>query len=483
MAAVRAAPPRRRPSSLQARQSQRDRFKDVGVVDEVVEADRTWRLRKFECDALNQLQRACAKGIGALMKARTPGSGEEVPAGTAEAMLEQALAKQTAAFTATIGSMSVAQLKALVVAFKAMQAQKTAERGELAERRDALRRRVGNILHPSVPVAKDEDEVALVKTVGPVGDAFRRPRSHYDLIVMIDGVDYERGQSTAGKRGYYLKGPGVALEQALIQLALEQLTAHGYTPLSPPLFVKGEVMQEVAQLSQFAEELFRVVGKASEVATDTAVDEKFLIATAEQPIAAFHRHERIEEKQLPIRYVGVSECFRQEVGSHGRDTRGIFRVKQFKKVEQFALCHPAESWALFEQMMARAEDFCQAIGLSYRVVNLPSGDLNLAAAKKHDLEAWFPGQGTYRELVSCSNCTDYQSRRLEVRLGGGVQGQNEYVHMLNSTLCATTRYVCCILESFQTEGGVVVPESLRRFMPERYREFLPFVREPPEVVP
>jgi len=191
----------------------------------------------------------------------------------------------------------------------------------------------------------------------------------------------------------------------------------GFTPLYTPFFMRKEVMQEVAQLSQFDEELYKVLGKGDR--GDNTVDEKYLIATSEQPIAAFHRGEWINADSLPIKYAGISSCFRQEAGSHGRDTRGIFRVHQFEKVEQFVLTspHDNESWKMFDEMIGNAEEFHQKLGLPYRIVNIVSGALNHAAAKKYDLEAWFPGSGAFRELVSCSNCTDYQARRLLVRYG------------------------------------------------------------------
>merc|ERR1719283_114290 len=190
-----------------------------------------------------------------------------------------------------------------------------------------------------------------------------------------------------------------------------------FTPLYTPFFMKKEVMQEVAQLSQFDDELYKVVGKGSENVEDKTVSEKYLIATSEQPIAAFHRDEWISEKQLPIKYAGISSCFRQEVGSHGRDTRGIFRVHQFEKVEQFVICspHDNESWKLLDEMVENAEEFYKALNIPYRIVGIVSGALNNAAAKKWDLEAWYPGSGSFRELCSCSNCTDYQSRRLLIR--------------------------------------------------------------------
>merc|ERR1739838_550277 len=229
-------------------------------------------------------------------------------------------------------------------------------------------------------------------------------------------------------------------------------------------------MQEVAQLSQFDEELYKVIGKSSEDSADASVDEKYLIATSEQPIAAYHRDEWMSTDQLPIRYAGLSTCFRQEVGSHGRDTRGIFRVHQFEKIEQFVITspHDDESWKTMDEMINNAENFCKMLNIPYRIVCIVSGALNNAAAKKLDLEAWFPGSGAFRELVSCSNCLDYQARRLRVRYGQTKKmNQNaEYCHMLNATLCATTRVICCILENNQTEEGIVVPELLRQFMPD-----------------
>merc|ERR1712037_985515 len=270
----------------------------------------------------------------------------------------------------------------------------------------------------------------------------------------IGGVDTERGAVTSGGRGYYLMGPAVFLQQGLIQLALQVLYTKGYSPLYTPFFMKKEVMKEVAQLSQFDDELYKVVGKGSEVEGDKTVSEKYLIATSEQPIAAFHRDEWISEKQLPIKYAGISSCFRQEVGSHGRDTRGIFRVHQFEKVEQFVICspHDDESWKLMDEMIGNAESFCQMLNIPYRIVAIVSGAL--------------------RELVSCSNCLDYQARRLRVRYGQTkkMNAATEYCHMLNSTLCAVTRVICVLLEMNQTETGIAVPDALKMYMPEKYKE-------------
>jgi len=301
---------------------------------------------------------------------------------------------------------------------------------------------------------------------------------------MIDGMNGEKGAVVSGGRGYFLTGAAVFLEQALIQLALHILHDKDYTPLYTPFFMRKEVMQEVAQLSQFDDELYKVVGKGSEKADENApADEKYLIATSEQPIAAYHRDEWLPEASLPIKYAGLSTCFRQEVGSHGRDTRGIFRVHQFEKVEQFVLTSPHDnkSWEMMDEMIGNAESFYQILGIPYRVVNIVSGALNHAAAKKLDLEAWFCGSGAFRELVSCSNCLEYQARRLLVRYGQTkkMNANVDYVHMLNATMCATTRVICAILETHQTETGVKVPECLKMYMPAKYRDEIPFVKPAP----
>ncbi|KAG7176250.1 serine--tRNA ligase, cytoplasmic-like [Homarus americanus] len=334
--------------------------------------------------------------------------------------------------------------------------------------RDAVLKEIGNIVYEDVPVSQDEDNNAVVRTFG---EESKKKYSHVDLISMIGGSDSKRGSVTSGGRGYYLMGPAVYLERAIVELALSVLNKKGYNPIVTPFFMRKEVMQEVAQLSQFDEELYKVLGKGDVPGSDQ-VDEKYLIATSEQPIAAFHRDEWIPTDQLPIRYAGLSYCFRQEVGSHGRDTRGIFRVEQFCLTSP----HDGASWTMMDEMITNAEELCKMLGLPYRLVNIVSGELNNAAAKKLDLEAYFPGSGAYRELVSCSNCLDYQSRRLKVRYGATKKMNTavEYVHMLNATMCATTRVICALLENYQTEDGITVPEAIRQYMPNDYKEFIPF---------
>jgi len=334
---------------------------------------------------------------------------------------------------------------------------------------------VGNIVHESVPVsASEEDNAIVAEWPGPLGAfAFKEEarRHHHELLEMIDGYEPERGVKVAGHRAYFLKGIGVRLNQALIAYGTEFLSKRGYTPLSTPFFMNKAVMARTAQLEEFDEALYTVIGEHNE--------EKYLIATSEQPISAFHEGEWLDPKELPLRYAGISSCFRKEAGAHGKDTWGIFRVHQFEKVEQFCITEPEKSWEEHDNMIKTAEAFYQSLELPYHVVTIVSRELNNAAAKKYDLEGWFPAFAEFRELVSASNCTDYQSRSLEIRCGNRKKGdEKKYVHMLNATLCATTRTICCILENYQTPTGVAVPVVLQPYLGGL--EFIPFVKEAPK---
>ncbi|XP_057369293.1 probable serine--tRNA ligase, cytoplasmic isoform X1 [Daphnia carinata] len=541
------------------RENQRKRFKDVKLVDLIVEKDNQWRQLRFQLDQLNKLKNSASKEIGEKMKLER----KKPPVPKSES-LEARGAYQNLSSPQTLenlnshlqshsyidgytpchldvaihasmpkpvlssyphinrwyhhisaikgsiqkkepvgddvlpdgleslmGSMSLTgeQLKPLTVnqikKVSTLMDKAIAETNKKLdetekERNDGLRE-MGNHLHSSVHVSDNEDENVVERTFGDC--VTRKKYSHVDLIHMVEGMDAERGTVTAGGRGYYLLGPMVFLEQALIQLALRILQTKGYIAMGTPFFMRKDIMQDVAQLSQFDDELYKVIGKGSEKAEDKEVDEKYLIATSEQPIAAFHRDEWIKETELPKRYAGISSCFRQEVGSHGRDTRGIFRVHQFQKVEQFCITSPHDnlSWQMMDEMIGNAEAFYQALNIPYRIVNIVSGALNNAAAKKLDLEAWFPGSGAFRELVSCSNCLEYQSRRLLIRYGQTkkMNAQTDYVHMLNATMCATTRVICAILELNQTETGIKIPDVLKPFMPPAYAEEIPFTKPAP----
>ena len=273
-------------------------------------------------------------------------------------------------------------------------------------------------------------------------------------------------------------------------------TALGYSPNQPPFLLNRDQMAKTAQLSEFDEELYHV----SE-GNNTPHSDKYLIATSEQPLSCLHSDEWLQPNQIPIRYCGYSTCFRKEAGSHGRETWGTFRVHQFEKVEQFVLCKPEDSWRHFDEMIAVSEEFYQSLGLPYQVISIVSGALNNAAAKKYDLEAYFPNLSAYKELVSCSNCTTYQTRALNIRYGvkkekAATGERKEFVHALNAassilyvlfdptltlskTLCATERTMCALLENFQTESGLIVPEVLRKYIPDE-PSFIPFITQEPE---
>jgi len=465
------------------RENQQKRFKSTELVDVVVENDKLWRKSRFQLDECNKFKNVISKTIGARMKAKQP-------LGDTAVLPEDFLPKEVShEFTEKISKLGkddieqfcTNQIKTVKSELEKAISWLKEKSQEYENSRNSALRQCANLTHDSVPVSNDEDKDNKIERT--VGDCTSTKKfSHVDLVVMVDGFDGEAGSVVAGNRGYFLKGALVFLEQAIVNLALETLANAQYTPITTPYFMRKEVMQEVAQLSQFDDELYKVIGKASEVASDKSVDEKYLIATSEQPLCALHRGEWVRPDSLPRRYAGYSTCFRQEVGSHGRDTRGIFRVHQFQKVEQFVYSNPEESWDELDKMIDHAEKFYQDLEIGYRIVNICSGALNNAAAKKFDLEAWFPsGQGTYRELVSCSNCTDYQSRRLGVRFGETkkMNERSEYVHMLNATMAATTRVICAILETHQTEEGIKIPAKLQKFMPIMYKEFIPFVKEAP----
>jgi seryl-tRNA synthetase len=245
----------------------------------------------------------------------------------------------------------------------------------------------------------------------------------------------------------------VFLNIALLKFGLDHLVKKGYQPMWTPFFLNSKAMRGAAELGDFEQQLYKIEG-----------DDLFLIATSEQTLASFHKDEILDENRLPLKYAGVSSCFRREAGAHGKDTRGIFRVHQFEKIEQYVFCKPEDSWKLHEEILGNAEELFKVLGIPYRVVNIASGELNDSAAKKYDIEAWFPAQNQYREVVSASNCVDYQSRKLNVKYGKA-GGFKEVVHSLNSTAIATERAICCILENFQQkDGSVLVPKALQPYM-------------------
>ena len=312
-----------------------------------------------------------------------------------------------------------------------------------------------NLLHETVPFGKDENGNVQIRAWRKISKFDFPAKNHIDLALNLDIVDVERAGKVAGSRFFYLKGQGALLDMALISFAMEEMTKKGYQPVEPPYLMRREPYEGVTALSDFGDVLYKIEN-----------EDLYLIATSEHPMAAMYMNEVLKEEDLPLKLAGVSACFRKEAGAHGKDTRGIFRTHQFNKIEQFIFCTPEQSWKLHEELLQNAEHLVQKLGLPYRVVNVCTGDIGTVAAKKYDIEAWMPAQNGYREIISCSNCTDYQARRLNIRYrekeGAPTKG---FVHTLNSTAIATGRTMVAILENFQQrDGSVVVPEVLRKYM-------------------
>ncbi|MCJ1426516.1 Cytosolic seryl-tRNA synthetase [Sticta canariensis] len=394
------------------RESQRRRYAPEEVVDQVITLFEDHRRTKYEASQVGTKINANQKEIGSKKKAKEDAS--------------ELLQKKV----------DLEKEKKLVEEL-------------VLEKEVALQKRVkiiGNYVHESVPLSNNEDNNTLIRKWAPEGANFgkRDCLSHHEVLTRIDGYDSDRGVKIVGHRGYCLTGYGLFLNLALINYGLEYLWEKGYKPNQPPHFMLRDYMAKTAQLEQFDEELYKVTDDGEKQA------DKYLIATSEQPLSALHDGEWLQDKDLPIRYAGYSTCYRKEAGAHGKDAWGIFRVHQFEKIEQFLITKPEDSWQAFDDMIGISENFYQSLGLPYQVVAIVSGALNNAAAKKYDLEAWFPFQQEYKELVSCSNCTDYQTRALDIRYGP--KGPTD---------------------------GVTVPEVLRKYIPGA-PEFIEYTKELPK---
>lgn len=404
------------------RESEKKRFRTTENVEKVIEFDLKWRngLKK-----LNELRAERNKLSKSFNEARKKGNDE------LKAL--QNRAKEI--------SKEITELEPKI--------------SEFIEARDEFRYKVGNILDNDVPVSETEEDNLVISKFGDMPKFSFDPANHVDLIESIDGAEFKRAAEVSGSRFYYLKEDIVYLNMALLRFAMDTLSEKEYELFQTPFFIKHEVIKETAELADFEETLYKIEG-----------EDLYMIATSEQTLAALHRGEIIDERTLPRKYCGLSTCFRREAGSHGRDTLGIFRVHQFEKIEQFIFCDADSSRDLHQELLENAEVIYQKLGLPYRIVSIVSAELNDNAAKKYDLEAWFPGSSTYRELVSCTNCGDYQARKLNARYG--IHGDSDSLkmcHTLNSTAIATERTICCILENYQQEDGTIkVPEVLIPYM-------------------
>ena len=422
------------------RASQQARGEDPEVVDAILAADERRRSSLAEFERLRAEQKSVSKDVGALMgrfqRAKKAGEADAV---ALEAAAHHARTK-------------AAQLSERVKALEEVA-------GDAAAELDTLMRRVGNVIIDGVPVGGEDDYVVL-ETVGTPRDFEAEgftPRDHLELGELLGAIDMERGAKVGGARFYYLTGVGAQLELGLLNMAVAQATAAGFTPMITPTLARPEIIIGAGFMDAHAEEVYRL-----------EADDLYLTGTSEVALAGYHADEIIDLSQGPRRYAGWSACYRREAGSHGKDTRGIIRVHQFHKVEMFSYCRPEEAEEEHQRLLDWERDMLAKIEVPYRIIDTAAGDLGAPAARKFDCEAWVPTQGRYRELTSTSNCTTFQARRLNVRERvpadrGNGQG-TRIVATLNGTL-ATTRWIVAILENHQQpDGSVRVPEALRAFL-------------------
>tara|TARA_B110000459_G_scaffold88968_1_gene99615 strand:- start:6329 stop:7621 length:1293 start_codon:yes stop_codon:yes gene_type:complete len=391
-------------------------------IDNVISLDAKWKDLLHQTSDLRRQKNEAARGIGAAKK-----SGDE------------AEAQRILAEVADLGSR-----------ISEMEAQTTA----VLEERDAIRMRIPNLLHPEVPSGADESGNTKLSLHGQEPTFTFEPKTHNELIEENKWVDLERAAKITGSRFFFLKGDLARMEMALQAFSVDFIQQRGFTLVQPPVMMNRAAYEGVTDLSDFETVMYGI-----------EPDGYYMIATAEHPLTAMFMGETIPEDQLPIKMVGVSACFRREVGAHGQSDRGIWRVHQFTKIEQIILTTPETSWELHEELLQNCVDLWDALGLHYEVVNICTGDMGTVAARKYDLEAWLPGAKAFKEIVSCSNCTDYQSNRLDIRYGTPGHPNQPMVHTLNSTAVATSRALVAIIEQNQLEDGRVrVPEALQPYM-------------------
>ncbi len=317
---------------------------------------------------------------------------------------------------------------------------------------------IPNFFHDSIPIGMDENSNKIIKTSKEnninKGYIYSPIKNHIEISNELDLWDLERAGKIAGSRFFFLKNDLVKLGLALTNFAIDYLMERNYTVVQPPYMIKKEAMEGAVVLSDFEETIYKIEN-----------EDLYMIGTSEHPLASMHMNEILDGKRLPLRYAGISPCFRKEAGAHGKDMKGIFRVHQFEKVEQFVFAHPDESWKEHEKLLKTTEKFYEILEIPFRTIVLCSGDLGKVSAKTYDIEAWFPPQNAYREICSCSNCTDYQSRSLKIRCRNNPNEETILVHTLNSTLVAVQRTMVAIMENYQTAKGTIkIPTVLQKYM-------------------
>ncbi len=408
---------RETPELVRKNLEKRNDKEKLSWLHEIIDADKEWRQLNIEVEKLRHSRNKISKEINEAKK-----QGKDV-----SELLEQA--------------------KIIPEMIK----EKEQRAVTLKERIDYILMRLPNILHESVPIGKDESDNVVARKVGRIQKYKFPVKDHIDVALGLNLVDLERAAKIAGSRFFFLKGELVLLDLALMRYALDFMHKKKFTPVLPPFMMRRGAYEGVVDLADFENVLYKVEN-----------EDLYLIATSEHPLTAQYMNETLEVNKLPIKLTGFSTNFRKEAGAHGKDTKGIFRVHQFNKVEQIVICHPKESWKWHEQLLKNAEDFMKSLGLPYRVIKMCSAETGMIAAKKYDIEVWMPAQKTYREVVSCSNCTDYQARRLNMRYQHG--NERGIVHTLNSTL-VPDRALVAILENFQQkDGSVKIPKVLHKYM-------------------
>jgi len=412
------------PDMVKADLKKRNDPEKIAWVDDLLAKDTRSRELKVETDQIRQRRNTIARDINAARKA-----GQDAGPLMAEAA-------------------------ALPQRIKACDA----EQEEIRESIRGILMRLPNILHDSVPTGKDDTENVEIKKVGTPRTVGFEIKNHGQLAVENGWADFERAAKTSGAGFYFLKGNLALLDMALQRYAIDLLAKKGYTPIIPPYMINRSSYEGVTDLGDFEKVMYKIDG-----------DDAYLIATSEHPIGAMYQDEIFEEKDLPLRLAGISPCFRREIGAHGLDTKGLFRVHQFTKVEQFVFCKPEDSWQIHEELLANAEEVFCSLGLPYHVVNICTGDIGTVAAKKYDIEVWMPRENAYKEVVSCSNCTSYQAVRLNIKVRDKTDFESkQHVHTLNSTAIATSRVLRAILENNQQEdGSVLVPDVIRPYLNDR----------------
>ena len=411
---------REHPDAVKENLKRRGEIDKVPWIDHLLEDDKNWRDIQIEVNNLRNKRNRLTEEIG---------KGRRIGANISELVKEAEFIPD--------------QIKKLEI-----------EKAEVEGKVTDVLLRLPNIMDESVPFGADEDANVEVKKWGEKPEFAFAPKDHIDLATKLKLIDLERAAKVAGARFYNLRGDLVKLNYALLKFALDFIEKRDFVLIQPPYLLRREAIGGAVALSDFEDVIYKIQD-----------EDLYLLPTAEHALLSQHMGEILDGKTLPLRYSGISPCFRKEAGAHGRDTKGIFRTHQFEKVEQFVFCKPEQSRTEHEKMIQNAEDLFQLLKLPYRVVNVCTGDLGTVAAKKYDLEVWLPGQGKYREAVSCSNCTTYQAVRSKIRFRDKPDEPTRWVHTLNSTLVASNRALIAIMENYQTEdGSVLIPEVLRPYM-------------------